>query len=81
MFREFNQSIAHIVVLGQTQEQIVDTAKQVGYQNITLADSWRTRVQRCRALASLDERVLSPACASWDMFSDYEERAGVSKNL
>ena len=61
MFREFNQYIAHIVVLGQTQEQIVDTAKQVGYQNITLADSLADAVQKCRALASPgDERAAVP---------------------
>ena len=34
MFREFNQYIAHIVVLGQTQEQIVDTAKPVSYTHL-----------------------------------------------
>jgi len=82
MFREFNQYIAHIVVLGQTQEQIVDTAKQVGYQNITLADSLADAVQKCRALASPGMNVLlSPACASWDMFSDYEERGRRFKEL
>ncbi|MBE5781300.1 MAG: UDP-N-acetylmuramoyl-L-alanine--D-glutamate ligase [Clostridiales bacterium] len=82
MFREFTENIRHIVVLGETKRQIVDTAKAMGFTAITEVDTFEEAVSTCAQLAEEGMNVLlSPACASWDMFSDFEQRGRRFKEL
>lgn len=73
--QSFDGKIKHLVLLGQTREKIAATAKRLGFENITLTDSLEEAVATCAKLAQPGEAVLlSPACASWGMFQNYEER-------
>lgn len=73
--QSFDGKIKHLVLLGQTREKIAATAKRLGFENITLTDSLEEAVTTCAKLAQPGEAVLlSPACASWGMFKNYEER-------
>lgn len=70
------------VVLGVTADQIEDTLRRHGFTAIRRARSMEEAVQLCQHDAQDGWNVLlSPACASFDMFSDYEERGRVFKRL
>jgi len=75
-------TISQIVVMGETARQITQTLEEVGYHNITQAYSMEDAVQKARKLAVSGGNVLlSPACASFDMFRDYEHRGHVFKEI
>lgn len=74
--------IENVVVIGQTAKQIRETLKEVGYETVTRAFSLEEAIQKSRDLAVPGGNVLlSPACASFDMFRDYEHRGEVFKQL
>ncbi|MBR4459726.1 MAG: UDP-N-acetylmuramoyl-L-alanine--D-glutamate ligase [Clostridia bacterium] len=74
--------IREAVLIGVTANQIEDTLRRCGWDRIHRAYSMEEAVQRCRKLAERGWNVLlSPACASFDMFHDYEERGRVFKQL
>ena len=74
--------IRHTVVMGETARQITQTLEEAGYQNITQAFSLEDAVQKARSFAVSGGNVLlSPACASFDMFQDYEERGRIFKQI
>ncbi len=56
--------------------------KNVDLKTICLVDSFEEAVLTAQKIAESGEAVLlSPACASWDMFPSYEVRGRSSKNL
>jgi len=74
--------IAHAVVLGATAQQIRTQLTEAGYTAITAADSLQDAVDKARALSAEGGNVLlSPACASFDMFRDFEHRGEVFKDI
>lgn len=80
--RAFDGKVKELVLIGQTRENIRDTAKRCGFHAVTLADSLEEAVDICYAHAiSGDAVLLSPACASWGMFRDYEERGRKFKEM
>ena len=71
-----------LVLIGQTREKIAETAKRNGFNDVVLADTFEEAVKICEESACKDEAVLlSPACASWGMFKNYEERGRIFKQL
>ncbi len=78
----FGKQIKAIVAIGATQQKILSDAKKVGYTNIYTADGFKNAVCMCRALSQDGWNVLlSPACASYDMFDDFEQRGRVFKDI
>lgn len=76
----FEGKVKELVLIGQTRDAIAKTAKEHGFTNITMADTLEEAVRICYENAlSGDAVLLSPACASWGMFTDYEERGRVFK--
>ena len=78
--RAFGNKIKYLVLIGQTREQIEREAHRNGFMNTILADSLEEAVAICaeRAIAG-DAVLLSPACASWGQFDNYEQRGEMFK--
>lgn len=76
----FGEKIKHLILLGDTAEAIANTAKAHGFTDITFVDSLEEAVKQADKLANEGDAVLlSPACASWDMFQSYEQRGELFK--
>ena len=76
----FGDTVKCLVLLGATAEKIEQTARKAGFTNIIRVDSLQEAVRVSAAQAESGEAVLlSPACASWDMFKSYEQRGTLFK--
>lgn len=74
--------IRHAVLIGVTAKQIADTLDREGFTSWENAATLEEAVDLCRAKAEAGWNViLSPACASFDMFSDYEARGRIFKDI
>ena len=70
------------MLLGQTREKIADAARKCGFQDIVMVESLEEAVTFCAEHANPGDAVLlSPACASWGMFPNYEVRGKMFKEL
>ncbi len=81
--KEIAASKIHTVVLiGQTADQLDAALRGVGFGSIRRAGGFKEAVLLAGSLASEGQKVLlSPACASFDMFTDFEERGRVFKQI
>ena len=78
----FDGKVKYLVLIGQTREKIAETARKLGFTDIVFAESLEEAVQFCADHAvSGDAVLLSPACASWGMFPNYEVRGQIFKEL
>ncbi len=71
----FDGKVKCLVLLGATREEIARQAEECGFHDIIMADSLEEAVKTAAKEAEPGDVVLlSPACASWGMFKNYEER-------
>lgn len=76
----FDGKVKKLVLIGQTREAIADCARSHGFEEIVFCDSFEECLKTCTDLAeSGDSVLLSPACASWGMFPNYEVRGDMFK--
>lgn len=79
-FDAFNGKIKQLILIGATKEKIAETADKHGYKNYIFVESLEDAVKKSAEFAEDGDVVLlSPACASWDMFKSYEERGRLFK--
>ena len=80
--RAFDGKVKKLVLLGQTREKIARDAEKCGFHDYVLADGFEEAVSLAADLAEAGDAVLlSPACASWDMFPNYEARGEKFKEI
>lgn len=78
----FAGKVKKLVLIGQTREKIAQAAQKCGFTDYVFADSLEEAVQVCFSAAqSGDAVLLSPACASWGMFENYEKRGEMFKEI
>ncbi|MBQ7614988.1 MAG: UDP-N-acetylmuramoyl-L-alanine--D-glutamate ligase [Butyrivibrio sp.] len=71
----FGDTVKLLVLIGQTRDKIAECAKRHGFDKFVFKDSFEEALLFCTESAvSGDAVLLSPACASWDMFPNYETR-------
>ena len=76
----FDGKVRYLVLIGQTREKIEETAHKCGFMNTILADNLEEAVKICAEKANKGDAVLlSPACASWGQFDNYEQRGRMFK--
>ncbi len=76
----FGDTVKCLVLLGETADKIEAAARKEGFTNIIRVDSLKEAVTVSAQQAQSGEAVLlSPACASWDMFKSYEQRGTLFK--
>lgn len=83
----FKDKVKAVVALGETREKIGRVAGLAGLTRVVLVDTvedsasaLNTAIREATGLAQPGDIVLlSPACASWDMFASYEERGRIFK--
>ncbi len=74
--KPIEQYVAHVILLGQDAALIENVIK--GVVPFTRVDTLEAAVSTAASLAKDGDSVLlSPACASWDMFKNYEHRGQV----
>ncbi len=78
--QSFKGKVKCLVLMGETREKIAATARKYGFDNIILVNSLREAVQiSAKKAEDGDAVLLSPACASWGMFDNYEQRGRMFK--
>ncbi|MCG9968081.1 UDP-N-acetylmuramoyl-L-alanine--D-glutamate ligase [Pelotomaculum terephthalicicum JT] len=79
---KIKEKVRVLVVLGQSAGLIADAARTRKFENILAAAGFKEAVMMASQAARPGDIVLlSPACASWDMFNNFEERGDLFKEI
>jgi UDP-N-acetylmuramoylalanine--D-glutamate ligase len=84
----FRERLKGLVTLGETREKLAAVAELAGLAKVEIVEPeedaesvLQQAVKQAAALAEPGDIVLlSPACASWDMFASYEQRGRIFKD-
>ncbi|MFH1709459.1 MAG: UDP-N-acetylmuramoyl-L-alanine--D-glutamate ligase [bacterium] len=82
MCAAIKEHVKDVVLIGEAKERLRKNLEKTGFKRIHEALSFKEAVKRSYKLAAPGDAVLlSPACASFDMFSNFEERGKVFKKI
>ncbi|QSX08921.1 UDP-N-acetylmuramoyl-L-alanine--D-glutamate ligase [Alkalibacter rhizosphaerae] len=80
--QQFHGRVKKVFLIGETAAKIKEQALQLDFTDVEICSSLEEAVKRSAQTAQTGDAVLlSPACASWDMFENYEVRGTRFKEL
>jgi UDP-N-acetylmuramoylalanine--D-glutamate ligase len=78
----FDGKVKRLILVGDTREKIARDALACGFEDYQFAETFEEAVLAAAAFAEAGDAVLlSPACASWGMFPNYEVRGEKFKEI
>lgn len=82
LIQGFNGKVKDLILFGETKEKIKESGEKYNFENIHLVENMKEAVELAYNLGKEEDNVLlSPACASWGMYSNFEERGIDFKNI
>jgi UDP-N-acetylmuramoylalanine--D-glutamate ligase len=80
--KAFDGKVKHMFVMGETADQIIRTAEKYNFNEYSRVENMDEAVEKAWNIAENSDIVLlSPACASWGMYDNYEQRGKHFKKL
>lgn len=80
--KAFNGKVKVLILIGETSDKIEKEAKKQGFVNVKKTGDLEEAVFKAKEVSKNGDVVLlSPACASWDMFKNFEDRGTAFKNI
>lgn len=80
--KKVKKNIEFLILFGETKYKIEKVAKNHNYDKIKIVDNLKQAVNLGYELAKNNQNILlSPACASWDMYKSYEHRGNEFKQI
>lgn len=76
---EVNKHVSSVVLIGQASDRFEESLIKGGFSNIFREETLESAIDKAFSLKEGDV-LFSPACASFDMFKNYEERGKVFKD-
>ncbi|MGF6375294.1 UDP-N-acetylmuramoylalanine--D-glutamate ligase [Clostridiales Family XIII bacterium PM5-7] len=81
LVEHFPGTVKELILLGRDGHLIQESAEKYGFTNYVLCKDMEDCVRKAYELAEAGDNVLlSPACASWDMYDNFEQRGEHFKN-
>ncbi len=78
----FNGKIKHLFVYGETADKLYQTANRLNFNSVSKMKDLEEAVNNAYEISSSGDTVLlSPACASWDMYENFELRGQHFKDI
>ena len=75
LVKSFNKNIVYVVLYGQVREKIRKTLDENGYNDYSVVETMDEALDEAIKHSKEGMNILlSPACASFDQYKNYEER-------
>ena len=75
IFKVFGDKVKTLILMGDTKDKIASVAETFNFSEIKYAANMEEAVNLAYASSTVGDAILlSPACASWDMYDNFEQR-------